>query len=255
MNLAGETIEKHLRHAKRFLDFFRKDPRLATADDLREFLKQYVGKPIYRNMLASLRRFFRDFLGMDVANRFKLPRPNARVFKLPTREELKRFYQALGTRRDRALFLIYATGGLRRHEPLELTRRDIDLEKRMILPPNGNESNSTKRRWVTFFNDEAKEALLDHLAAEDGSEKIFNICADVVDRIFRKASERSGVKITPQTLRFWFSVEMARLGVPDRYVDAFCGRVPRSVLARHYTDYSPERLKEIYDRANLKVLA
>jgi intergrase/recombinase len=42
---------------------------------------------------------------------------------------------------------------------------------------------------------------------------------------------------------------MGRLGVPDRYVDAFCGRVPQSVLARHYTDFSPERLKEIYDQA------
>jgi len=48
---------------------------------------------------------------------------------------------------------------------------------------------------------------------------------------------------------------MGRLGVPDRYVDAFCGRVPRSVLARHYTDFSPEKLKEIYDKARLKVLS
>jgi intergrase/recombinase len=35
---------------------------------------------------------------------------------------------------------------------------------------------------------------------------------------------------------------MGWLGVPDRYVDAFCGRVPRSVLVRHYTDFSPEKL-------------
>ena len=30
---------------------------------------------------------------------------------------------------------------------------------------------------------------------------------------------------------------------------------PQSVLARHYTDYYPERLKRIYEEANLKVLA
>ena len=29
--------------------------------------------------------------------------------------------------------------------------------------------------------------------------------------------------------------------------------VPRSVLARHYTDSSPERLKRIYDGAGLRV--
>ena len=30
-----------------------------------------------------------------------------------------------------------------------------------------------------------------------------------------------------------------------RYIDAFCGKTPKSVLARRYTDYSPERLKRI----------
>jgi hypothetical protein len=48
---------------------------------------------------------------------------------------------------------------------------------------------------------------------------------------------------------------MERLGVLDCYVDAFCGRVPRIVLARHYTDFNPEKLKEIYDKTNLKVLS
>ncbi|MEM2352089.1 MAG: hypothetical protein QXT26_06755 [Thermoproteota archaeon] len=46
---------------------------------------------------------------------------------------------------------------------------------------------------------------------------------------------------------------MSRLGVPDRYVDAFQGRVLKSVLARHYTDFSLQGLKEIYNRAKLKV--
>ena len=35
----------------------------------------------------------------------------------------------------------------------------------------------------------------------------------------------------------------------------FCGRTPKTVLARHYTDYSPERLRRIYEEANLEVLA
>ncbi len=72
--------------------------------------------------------------------------------------------------------------------------------------------------------------------------------------IFGEAVKKTGIYITPKILREWFCSEMGRLEVPDRYVDAFCGRVPRSVLARHYTDFSPERLKEIYDKAGLRVL-
>jgi intergrase/recombinase len=46
---------------------------------------------------------------------------------------------------------------------------------------------------------------------------------------------------------------MLRLGVSETYVDAFCGRVPKSVLARHYTDFSPKKLLAIYERSALKI--
>jgi intergrase/recombinase len=72
---------------------------------------------------------------------------------------------------------------------------------------------------------------------------------------FAVAREKTGIRVTPQILRERFCSEMGRLGVPDRYVDAFCGRVPASVLAKHYTDFSPEKLQEIYERAGLKVLS
>jgi hypothetical protein len=36
-------------------------------------------------------------------------------------------------------------------------------------------------------------------------------------------------------------------------VDAFCGRILKSVLARHYSDYSLDALKVIYENAGLKI--
>jgi intergrase/recombinase len=58
------------------------------------------------------------------------------------------------------------------------------------------------------------------------------------------------LNITPQKLRQWFCSEMLRLGISETYVNAFCGRVPKSVLARHYTNFSPEKLGEAYLKAN-----
>jgi len=46
---------------------------------------------------------------------------------------------------------------------------------------------------------------------------------------------------------------MGELGVPDRFVNIFQGRAPRSVLAKHYTGKGLETLKRIYDKANLRV--
>lgn len=77
---------------------------------------------------------------------------------------------------------------------------------------------------------------------------------DEVVKLWKSAREKIGINITPQKLRQWFCSEMLRLGVSETYVDAFCGRVPKSVLARHYTDFSPEKLKEIYEKAELKII-
>ena len=52
----------------------------------------------------------------------------------------------------------------------------------------------------------------------------------------------------------WFSYQMGLASIPDRYVDAFQGRLPQTILARHYSDYAPEKLIQIYKQANLKIL-
>jgi len=115
-----------------------------------------------------------------------------------------------------------------------------------------HESQSTKNAGVTLYNKETAEYLDRYLKQRtDTDERLFRINAKTLRKGFRRAELKSGVRVTPQKLRDWFCQTMGELGVPDRFVDAFCGRVPQSVLARRYTDYRPERLKAICDNAGL----
>jgi len=157
--------------------------------------------------------------------------------------------------RDPALFLVFASSGLRHSEVLSLDRfENVNFEKRMLTP--NKENNESKHTWVSFYNDEAEKALNGYLSSrKDLDPRLFPISKRHVLRIFKRVYQTTGMKITPQMLRDWFCCEMGELGVQDRYVDAFCGRVPRSILARHYTDYSPEKLKRIYDKAGLRVVS
>jgi len=75
-----------------------------------------------------------------------------------------------------------------------------------------------------------------------------------VVELWKSAREKTGLNISPQKLRQWFCSEMLRLGVSETYVDAFCGRVPKSVLARHYTDFSPQKLEAVYTKPKMKIL-
>ena len=205
--------------------------------------------------MKSLKVFFGDYLNRnDLVASFKSPARYPNIIEVPTRAELRKFYNALKTDRARAYFLIYASSGLRRREVKKLNKADVNLEKRMILPNTRN--SRTKHHLTSFYNDEAERALSRYLASRnDSSPRLLPIGHRNFRRIWKQAYEETGIKITPQTLRQWFASELGQLGVQDRYVDAFCGRVPKSILAKHYTDYASERLKAIYDKAGLKVLS
>jgi integrase len=120
----------------------------------------------------------------------------------------------------------------------------------MITP---NKNSRTKNSYITFFNAEAEVVLKKYLDTRNHKYSTLFPATRTLNKIFTRIKKKTGINITPQVLREWFCCEMGRLGVPDRFVDAFCGRVSRSILARHYTDYSPDRLKRIYDQAGLRV--
>ena len=139
---------------------------------------------------------------------------------------------------------------------LGLTIDDVDLENRLIIPNGARENGTTKMSWATCFNVEAETYLRKFREKNNGHDnRLMPMASVTVKRTFDRASKKTGIRITPQVLREWFCSQLGELGVPDRYVDALCGRTPKSVLARHYTDYSPEKLKRIYDKANLTVLS
>ncbi len=249
-------MEGHCLDVRVFLRIVNKSLEDISSRDVEDFLlERYSDKSLsrYRNVLGSLRIFFRDFLKRpDIIADFKFPKiPIKLRTNLPSKSALNQFYDALPDIRDKTIFLMYASSGLRCSEVLGLSFEDVDFSKRMIMP-NGH-TGSTKHSYISFYNDECAKVLDEYLdSRRDGL--IFQVSRRRIESIFRNTSEYTGIRITPQTLREWFCSEMGRLGVPDRYVDAFCGRVPKSVLGKHYTDYSPEALKKIYDKASLHVL-
>jgi len=260
-NLSERTVSLNNGYpfqVRRFLKPISKHPTQVTADDVRSFLSKFQDRSASTkaNILKALKIFFRDFMKMPwVVESFKFPKRTYTPKTVPSKEDLRRFFDALDNDRDRAVFLLYATSGLRRTELLSLTIEDLDLENRTIIPRNAH-NGTTKNTWATCFNAETQTRLREYLANRQTSDKrLFPISEVTLRRAYREANRKTGLHIEPQLLRDWFCCQLGELGVPDRYVDAFCGHVPKSVLARHYSDYSPEKLKRIYDRADLTVLS
>ena len=64
-----------------------------------------------------------------------------------------------------------------------------------------------------------------------------------------KLREDTGSTISPV-----LATKIDRCRVDAKYIDSFTGWTRSSVLEKHYLDYSPDSLKEIYDEAGLTVL-
>ena len=240
------------------LRFLKHSEGKINRDSIRAYLQSYLDKApkTYNNQLCGLRAFISRFLKLpQLMEGFKKAHENNNHdVKLPTKEQLKKAFESLESDKERAIFLFYATTGLRCSEALQLNRfEDIDYKLRAV---KSKHCTRTKKAGITFYNEECEYWLKKYLSSrKDNSERLFRIGYREFRRIWKKASEKAGVKITPQILRKWHSTMLGELGVPDRYVDVFQGRAPQNVLAKFYTGKELERLKRIYDKAGLRILS
>lgn len=133
---------------------------------------------------------------------------------------------------------------------LELTWDRVDFERRQIdLNPRGRRQTK-KRRPVVALNDEAMEALQEAYEArqseyviERGAKRVGNI-----KKAFQAASARSGIRVTPYTLRHTGAVWAAEAGASMDELAQFMGHDDSATTSTHYARYSPGHLMGVANK-------
>ena len=136
---AKRTAYEKVWFIRKLLKTIKKNANEITREDIRTFLKtlENYSSAYYKNALMALKVFFRDYMEKpELVASFRFPHQVYKPKHIVSKEDLRRFYEALETSKEKALFLLYATSGLRRQEILSLKPEDIDFEKRMITPNN-----------------------------------------------------------------------------------------------------------------------
>jgi len=252
--LEARVCRDYKNTALRFLRFTKGE---VSQESIRSYLSSYVDKApkTYNNQLCGLRAFVMRFLKRkELMEGFKKAHEDGQYeVELPSKVQIRKGFEALGDNKERAIYLMYASSGLRQMELHRLSRfDDVDFRLRAV---KSKHNTRTKKAGVTFYNEECEVYLKKYLSSRrDSSETLLPISNCAFYAMWRKAGESAGVRITPQVLRKWHSTELGERGVPDRYVDVFQGRAPKTVIAKFYTGKELERLKRIYDKAELRVL-
>lgn len=130
---------------------------------------------------------------------------------------------------------------------LELTWPQVDFERGTVdLNPRGRRQTK-KRRPVVPLNDDAIEALKvaaeirqSPYVVERGGKQVKSI-----KKAFQAASERSGIHVTPYTLRHTGAVWAAEGGVSMAELAQFMGHGDSATTERHYARFSPDYLRKV----------
>ena len=227
------------------------DKTLEHINDLRSRCSQSY----YRKRVYQIRKYL-NYLGIDWAKDINPPTEPfyyaKRLSKTDINKTLTYFKPHKYFIQFKALILIGATSGLRAEELYQLTQKDIDLENNIIHinhNPSIGQTTKTKRSRISFFNEEAKQAILDYflLFNKDGRLQCL-FSQSHIKRMFRDAP------IQVKDLRKFFSQEWDRQGGPTTIKKILMGHsLKGDVDLMHYNYQSEEDLKKIYDKVGIRI--
>jgi integrase len=130
---------------------------------------------------------------------------------------------------------------------LELTWRQVDWEHGTLnLNPPGRRQTKKRRPIVALDNEtmallkRAYEGAQSDFVIERGGKKVASI-----KKAFQAASQRSGIHVTPYTLRHTGAVWAAERGTPMSELAQFMGHDDDRTTQKHYARFSPTYLRGV----------
>lgn len=228
---------------------------IITLDSVKAYLESNESDPWKANQLKALRKYIRDFLRLgNWINEFDFAKAQAKIKEIPADEQLAKFCMLLPYQ-VQMVFLILHNTGLRLGEVLSLQIKNIDFGTNKVDASEMHKGNS-KSSWISFFTQQTADYLENYLITDEfqadesnyEDSRLFTVSDRHVQQAFKDASEILGISVNPHLLRTVFAEKCTQARLADKYIDAFCGRIPQSMLSKHYTDYSPQALRKQYDK-------
>ena len=277
-NRSSKTIENYDRYLSKFIEWGNIEyPKQISEEKIHKFRVFLSHQPTrtggfldHRTQnyyIIAIRGFLKYLAKKNIkaltAEKLDLAKVKGRGVDFLTPEEINELFQAcqgtsLRKLRDRAIFELLFSSGLRVSELTGLNRDKINLKKKEFSVLG----KGSKIR-IVFISDEAAEAIERYLEQRTDIDpalfirikKNFNQDDDLrltprsIQRLIKKYATRAGIikKVTPHILRHSFATNLLRNGADIRSVQALLGHssINTTQLYTHVTD---QRLKETYEK-------
>jgi integrase/recombinase XerD len=253
-NFSPKTIQCYVETVARFARYFNKSPDKLGPEEVRTYLLHLVQEKkqawgTYKQALAALRYFYRWVLkGPDIVSDIRYPRPERRLPVVLSFDEVRRFFAAIPSFKQRMILMTAYSAGLRISEVVNLQVNDIDSQ-RMVLRVRKGKRN--KDRYTLL-----SPVLLTMLrywwvAARPVTYLYAGRSPDHPARVTtiqvacKEAQERAGLDKTvrPHTLRHSFATHLLEAGTDLRVIQELLGHASPKTTAI-YTHVSTKLISQ-----------
>ncbi len=275
LRLSPRSVETYVREVRLFLEHLRQRELSILDIDSRE-ISHYlisrtegedgVGQRTLARILSSLRSLFR-FLMLEgrrpdnPAVLLDMPRAEHRVPEVLGVEEIDRLLEAIDISkpvglRDRALFELIYSCGLRVSEAAEITLSQMDVDEGLIrirgkgnkerIVPVGEHAVEWLTRYLTYGRPElaSKKARTDHVFLNNRGQVLSRKGAW---KRFRELCDTIGVEAKVHTLRHSYATHLLAGGADLRAVQELLGHSDIATT-QIYTHLDREDLKEYHEQ-------
>jgi integrase/recombinase XerD len=279
--LSDNSIYAYTYDLKKFGEFLtsqKKDIMSATGDDIKQFLrfektKKHNSSRTLARSLAAIRQFY-NFISDTVGdlenptNKVETPHVKKNLPDFLTIKEINKLNSSISENdmfelRDKALFELLYSCGLRISEAVELIINNVDFSNKYIrvrgkgnkerLVPMGEEAVRLIKKYIN----ESRPVIL---GSNRTSEYVFIskkgplLNRKSVWRLLKGYVERVEIhkNITPHTLRHSFATHLIENGADLRSVQELLGHMDISTT-QIYTHMARRKLKEIHKKYHPRV--
>lgn len=254
------TQQLYLAHLRRFFEWCAQTtgqelvaadlPRHARSYLLHLVDERQVSRSYHSQAVSAIRMLGEKVLGLaGIARQVPRPRPERRLPRVLSREEVKRVLAAVRHPKQRAIVCLLYSAGLRVSEVVRLRPEDLDEERGMLRVRKGK---GRKERY-TLLSRTALEAVRVYQAAFPSERWLFpgsrpgtHQTTRSVQKAVRTAGARAGLekKVTPHILRHSFATHLLEAGTSLRYIQELLGH-RSSRTTEIYTHVSQTKLRSI----------
>ena len=245
---SNSTIKTYVTAIRNFIGFCNKNSLNLSKEAVKYYLLSLDKEAnTVRLYYSAIKFFFKEVLEKDFSS-YEIPIKKApkKLPKVLTKEEIRTIIKSINNEKHKLIIKLLYSTGLRVSELINLRRKDIDVNERIVYVYGGKGNKDRK----TIIGESLLIDLLKYYSNTNfKTEYVFEgrkgkYSKKSVQAILKKAGKTIGKKVTPHMLRHSFATHLLEQGTSLRVIQELLGH-SNLRTTQIYTKVSTKKLKEV----------